>query len=108
MGFVYRLRCPTCGFQSEDIVIGLGAGCAVIHTLIQDKLTGQLRRLAVPHSAVSEHCGLFAPCSEEDFVAALESYIERQLGANETAITPHEAICPGCRGKPCVESCGFT
>ena len=107
MGFVYRLSCPACGFHRDHVGFGLGAGCAVTHALAQDNATGRLREFCVERSDLIRHTGTEDFGSEQEWVSALGSCIDTMLTPNESAVTPHQAVCPTCRGKLIVEDQGI-
>jgi len=107
VGFVSRLHCTVCGFHDEVVGFGLGAGSFDFHFLIQNRVSGELRKGVVLQSELAEHCGLQKFISEQDFIHGLESYIKAQLGPNENYITPGQAICPKCLGKLDIEEYGF-
>jgi len=107
VGFVYQLRCPDCGFHVDHVGVGLGAGCAVVHALAQDTETGRLRELRVAQADVSRHSGRKVFRTDQEWVDALESCIAAMLAPTESAISPHQAVCPRCRSKLSVQDRGF-
>ena len=107
MGFVYQLSCPECGFQSDLVTIGLGAGCTLIHALAQDTVTGGIRRLCVTHSDVLKHSGRDRFQIDEEWVDALQSLIETMLTPTELHISPREALCPRFRKELTVHDRGI-
>jgi hypothetical protein len=106
MGFVYRLGCPACQYQSESISHGLSPMGETI-ALIQNQVTGQFRQIAVGRSELLQRSGQVRFASEEEWLSALESYITEQLGPDDVSISPGQLICPVCLGKLDVKENGF-
>ena len=74
--------------------------------LAQDDLTGALRAIEVWLSEIREHNG--GPIgSDQEFDEALQAAVAQHLRPIERSITPHQAICPGCRGQLDVHEYGI-
>lgn len=106
MGFVYDLHCDSCGIVEHHIIIGLDGGSTL--SLIQDRESGVIRQIAVTNSEIARHSGNTDFASDDEWLAAMDSFVESQTSESERQIAPHEAFCPKCRTPFRVVSAGIS
>ena len=106
MGFVYNLHCELCGFTQEYVTIGLSAGSTL--TIIQDQESGLIRQLSVVASEIENHSEKTEFSTDDEWIAAMDSFVKSVISETEKQISPHEAFCPKCRTQLLAESVGIS